>query len=55
MNERKDHFMPTSLLDSQFDALERLSQGEYGAEFDITQPYERVVTQSESYVRETLI
>ena len=52
---RSGHFMPSSLLDSQFATLERLSQGEMGAEIDIAKPYGDVIAQSEHYVRETLI
>lgn len=52
---RQGHFMPTSLLDSQFAALERLGPDELGAEIDIAAQYDRVVAQSESYVRETLV
>ena len=52
---RAGHFMPTSLLDSQFDALERLGNEELGAEIDISKSYESVVAQSESYVKETMI
>lgn len=52
---RRDHFMPTALLDSQFAALERLSAGEWGGAIDIERPYAEVIAQSETYVRETLI
>ena len=52
---RQGHFMPTSLLDSQFAALERLGPDELGAEFATPEPHERVLAQSESYVRETLV
>ena len=52
---RAGHFMPTTLLDSQFTTLERLGLDEWGSEIDIAQPFAQVVAQSESYVRETLI
>ncbi|MEM7317985.1 MAG: gluconokinase [Pseudomonadota bacterium] len=52
---RTGHFMPVSLLDSQFAVLERLGGDERGREIDIAQPYQKVVARSESYVRETLI
>lgn len=53
--KRHGHFMPPSLLQSQFDALEGLSAGELGARINIAQPYTGVVGQSEHYVRETMI
>ncbi|MFC9833277.1 gluconokinase [Rhodococcus sp. NPDC127530] len=37
MNARTDHFMPTSLLDSQFAILERLQPGEIGIELEALQ------------------
>ena len=52
---RAGHFMPTSLLDSQFAALERLGHEELGAEIDISKSYESVLAQSEGYVKETMI
>lgn len=52
---REGHFMPPALLDSQFEALERLGSGELGAEIDIAKPYDAVVAQSEGYVRETML
>ena len=52
---RPGHFMPASLLDSQFAALERLQRDEWGGEIDISRPFDDVVAQSEAYVRETLI
>jgi carbohydrate kinase (thermoresistant glucokinase family) len=55
VNARPGHFMPPALLDSQFDTLERLDSDEWGGEIDIAKPYLDVVTQSENYVRETLI
>ncbi|MEL6466568.1 MAG: gluconokinase [Pseudomonadota bacterium] len=52
---RPGHFMPASLLDSQFATLERLERDEWGGEIDISQPFSEVVAQSEAYVRETMI
>lgn len=51
---RENHFMPTSLLDSQFAALERLSRDEWGGQIDIAQSYSQVIAHAETYVRETL-
>lgn len=55
MAARAGHFMPTSLLDSQFDALERLGRDEVGAVIDISCAFESVVAQSEGHVKETMI
>ncbi|WP_300020044.1 gluconokinase [uncultured Roseobacter sp.] len=55
VSSRASHFMPTSLLDSQFATLEHLEAGEWGSEIDIARPYGDVVAQSESYVRGTMI
>lgn len=52
---RPGHFMPASLLESQFATLERLERDEWGGEIDIAQPFDQVVAQSEGYVRETMI
>ncbi len=43
MSQRTGHFMPVSLLDSQFAALEPLSRNEQGAAIDIDQTFDRVV------------
>lgn len=42
MNSR-EHFMPTSLLDSQFDTLEALEPDERGILVDIDQPLELII------------
>lgn len=55
VNGRSGHFMPPSLLESQFEALEGLAAGELGARINIAQPFLGVIGQSESYVRETMI
>lgn len=52
---RSGHFMPASLLASQFATLERLERDEWGGEIDIARPFEQVIAQSEGYVRETMI
>ncbi|MEP5729718.1 MAG: gluconokinase [Sulfitobacter sp.] len=51
---REDHFMPTSLLDSQFDALEPLSPDELGRSIDISVPFDDVVRAAKTYVKETI-
>lgn len=40
INSRKDHFMPASLLQSQFDTLEPLGSDEYGVVFGVEDPPE---------------
>ncbi|MEM9431730.1 MAG: gluconokinase [Pseudomonadota bacterium] len=49
---REGHFMPPSLLDSQFAALEPLGPDEDGARIDIDQPFDGVVDAAVAYVRE---
>lgn len=41
--EAREHFMPASLLQSQFDTLEPLGRDEAGAAFDVTPPVDEVV------------
>lgn len=43
MGDRTKHFMPTSLLQSQFDTLEPLQPDELGAVIDVTPPLDEVV------------
>ncbi|GIJ44914.1 gluconokinase [Virgisporangium aliadipatigenens] len=43
MAKREGHFMPPSLIDSQFAALEPLHEGEAGAKVDATRAPERIV------------
>jgi carbohydrate kinase (thermoresistant glucokinase family) len=43
MASRSEHFMPTSLLESQLRTLEPLDAGEHGAEIDVTPPPSIVV------------
>lgn len=52
MSERKKHFMPSSLLQSQFDTLEPLDPDEVGAVVDVTPPIEEVVTAAAKVVRD---
>ncbi|WP_346432614.1 gluconokinase [Pseudohoeflea coraliihabitans] len=43
ISSRSDHFMPLSLLDSQFDALEVPEKDELSLEIDIGQPFDLLV------------
>lgn len=52
---RKGHFMPASLLDSQYETLEPLNPDEQGNEIDIALPFPEVIAKAEAYVKETLI
>jgi len=45
MKNRKGHFMPTALLQSQFAALEPLEDDEGGFTVDISQPVARIIDQ----------
>lgn len=49
---RTKHFMPTSLLHSQFDTLEPLEPDENGVAIDVTPPVEEVVAAAVKAVRE---
>jgi gluconokinase len=51
MGLRTKHFMPTSLLRSQFDTLEPLGDDEDGAVIDVTPPLEEVVEEAVNAVR----
>ncbi len=51
MSQRTKHFMPTSLLQSQFDTLEPLEPDEAGAVVDVTPPLEEVVRTAAAAVR----
>lgn len=46
MAERRGHFMPLGLLDSQFATLEPLQPDEAGFAVDIAQPFEAVVAEA---------
>ncbi|MEL6241180.1 MAG: hypothetical protein AAFY74_16635 [Pseudomonadota bacterium] len=52
---RSGHFIPPSLLDSQFGAFERLDPDKWSSEVDIARPYAEVVARSEAYVRGAMI
>lgn len=51
MAERRGHFMPASLLRSQFATLEPLGPDEVGAVVDVSPPVETVVTTAITAVR----
>ena len=51
MGERTKHFMPTSLLQSQFDTLEPLEPDELGAVIDVAPPLDDVVAAALKQVR----
>jgi gluconokinase len=51
MQLRTKHFMPTSLLRSQFDTLEPLGDDEEGAVVDVSPPIEEVVEEAVNAVR----
>jgi gluconokinase len=51
MQERTKHFMPTTLLQSQFDTLEDLGDDEAGAVVDVTPPLDEVVEEAVNAVR----
>jgi gluconokinase len=51
MQERTKHFMPTSLLRSQFDTLEPLDEDESGAVVDVSPPIDEVVEEAVNAVR----
>ena len=51
MKLRTKHFMPTTLLKSQFDALEQLGDDESGAVIDVTPPIDEVIEESINAVR----
>ena len=50
MSNRTGHFMPLSLLDSQFQLLEPLQSDERGVTVDISQPLDKVVDDAMLYV-----
>ncbi|HET6697670.1 MAG TPA: gluconokinase [Nocardioidaceae bacterium] len=52
MSQRTKHFMPTSLLQSQFDTLEPLEEDETGAVVDVSPPLDQVVATAEKLVQE---
>ena len=46
------HFMPVSLLESQFDTLEPLGEGELGVRIDVARPVDDVVVAAEAAIRQ---
>jgi gluconokinase len=48
------HFMPLSLLESQFDTLEPLGDGELGVQIDVMPPVDEVVAAAEEAIRPRL-
>ena len=51
MSHRTKHFMPTTLLRSQFDTLEPLEDDEAGAAVDVTPPVDEVIEEAVNAVR----
>jgi gluconokinase len=51
MGQRTKHFMPTSLLQSQFDTLEPLQPDEDGVQVDVSPPIEDVVAAAVKAIR----
>jgi gluconokinase len=51
MQHRTKHFMPTTLLQSQFDTLEELGDDEAGAVIDVSPPLDEVVEESVNAIR----
>lgn len=51
MDSREDHFMPSTLLDSQFATLEPLGEDEESKVFDIALPIEEIVAAAADWVR----
>jgi gluconokinase len=51
MQHRTKHFMPATLLKSQFDTLEELGEDEEGAVVDVTPPVDEVVEEAVNAVR----
>ncbi len=50
MTQREDHFMPVSLLQSQFDTLESLQKGEHGTLVSIENGFEAVMSEVGAYI-----
>jgi gluconokinase len=51
MQHRTKHFMPTTLLTSQFETLEELGDDEAGEVVDVTPPHDEVVEEAVNAVR----
>ncbi|MEM9585405.1 MAG: gluconokinase [Pseudomonadota bacterium] len=54
MSKRAGHFMPVSLLNSQFADLELLQADESGVEIDIAAPFDTVVSKSIAALRKDI-
>ena len=52
MQRRTGHFMPTELLDSQFQTLEPLASDEHGSVIDIAQPLELSINEAGKIVEQ---
>jgi carbohydrate kinase (thermoresistant glucokinase family) len=50
LSERSHHFMPIELLDSQFQTLEPLDEGETGKAFEISKPVHQIVDEAISWI-----
>lgn len=51
MQHRPGHFMPASLLQSQFDTLEPLEEDETGRVFDVTRPVEDIAQEAAFWIK----
>ena len=51
MQHRPGHFMPASLLQSQFDTLEPLEEDETGRVFDVTRPVEEIAQKAAAWIK----
>lgn len=47
---QRAHFMPVSLLESQFETLEPIEDGEVGVQVDVTPPVDEVVAAAEAAI-----
>ena len=52
MAARQDHFMPVSLLQSQFDTLEPLEADEAGVALDLRHTPEELIDEAVAWLRE---
>jgi gluconokinase len=50
MTERADHFMPASLITSQFETLEPLEPDESGVTVDMSEPPEMIIDRFRAYL-----
>lgn len=49
---RKGHFMPPSLLQSQYDTLEQLEPDELGIRIDLREPPDQLIATSQEWIRQ---